>query len=73
MLTNKTAYVITTRGGVHKDQASDTQIPFIKNFLGFVGITDVNVIYAEGLNMGNGQRDDGLATARASIDKLLAA
>ena len=73
LLSNKTAYVITTRGGLHKDQPSDTQIPFIKNFLAFVGITDVRVIYAEGLNMGNDQRDTGLAEARASIDELLAA
>lgn len=73
LLTGKTAYVITTRGGQHKDKPSDTQIPFVKTILGFVGITDVHVIYAEGLNMGNGARDQGLADARQSINQLLAA
>lgn len=73
LLTNKTAYVITTRGGLYKDQPTDTQVPFIKLFLGFVGITDVKLIYAEGLSMGNDQRNTGLAEARASIDELLAA
>jgi FMN-dependent NADH-azoreductase len=73
LLSNKTAYVVTTRGGVHKDAASDTEVPFVKNFLSFIGINDVEVIYAEGLNMGNGARDKGLAEARKSIQDILAA
>ncbi len=73
LLTGKTAYVITTRGGQHKDKPTDTQIPFIKTILNFIGINDVHVIYAEGLNMGDGARDQGLADARQSINQLLAA
>jgi len=73
LLTNKTAYIITTRGGMHKDKSTDTMVPFIKNYLAFIGITDVNIIYAEGLNMGAESREAGLTTARASISALLAA
>ena len=73
LLKNKTAIIVTTRGGMHKGKDSDTQIPFVKNFLAFLGITDVKVIYAEGLNMGNGAREVGLSEAREHIKQILAA
>ncbi|MFC1747687.1 FMN-dependent NADH-azoreductase [Pseudomonadota bacterium] len=72
LLIGKTAYVITTRGGLHKDKSSDSQVPFIQNILGFIGIDDIRVIYAEGLNMGGDARDKGLAEARESIHQLAA-
>ena len=72
LLTGKTAYIVTTRGGIHKDQPSDTQVPFIENFLAFIGIDDVRVIYAEGLNMGEDAREKGLAAARQRIAQLAA-
>ena len=72
-LENKTAYVITTRGGQHKDQPSDTLVPYVKNMLAFVGITDVRVIYAEGLNMGGGAREQGIDSARQEIQQALVA
>lgn len=72
LLSGKTAYVVTTRGGLHKDQPSDSQIPFIKTILGFVGIDDVHVIYAEGLNMGDEYRDKGFADAQQTIEQLVA-
>lgn len=72
LLTDKKAYLVTTRGGIHKDSAQDTQIPFVKTFLAFLGLTDVEVIYAEGLNLGNGQREKGLETARQKIEAVAA-
>ena len=71
LLTGKTAYVVTTRGGLHKDKPTDSQVPFIKTILSFVGITDVHVIYAEGLNM-SGYREKGFAKAREEIARLVA-
>ena len=72
LLTGKKVYLVTTRGGIHKDSAQDTQIPFVKTFLAFLGLTDVEVIYAEGLNLGNGQREKGLETARKLIESVAA-
>jgi FMN-dependent NADH-azoreductase len=72
LLTGKVAYVVTTRGGIHKDASTDTQVPFLKNILGFVGIQDVHIIYAEGLNMGEEQREKGFAEAKQAIEKLVA-
>ena len=73
LLQDKKAIIVTTRGGLHRDQPSDTQVPFVKNFLQFIGIHDVDTIYVEGLNMGNGQREKGLMDAEQQIAKLLAA
>lgn len=70
LLKDKQAYVITSRGGIHKDQQSDTMVPYLRTMLGFVGIEQVEFIYAEGLNMGNGQREAGLASARKQIAQI---
>lgn len=52
LITNTRAIVITTRGGMHKDQISDQQIPYLKNVLGFLGMSDIQIVYAESLAMG---------------------
>jgi FMN-dependent NADH-azoreductase len=67
MVTGKKAYVVTTRGGMHLGTARETQTPHIATFLGFIGITDVTFIYAEGLSMGEAAMDSGLANARQAI------
>ncbi len=67
LLDNTKVYVITTRGGLHKGQPHDTQVTFIKTFLGFIGLTDVEVVYAEGLNMG-GQRETAIQAAEQVIN-----
>ncbi|WP_136680003.1 NAD(P)H-dependent oxidoreductase [Neptunomonas sp. XY-337] len=53
LIESKPVLLITTRGGMYKDTASDHQIPFVQQFLGFIGLTDTRVIYAEGLAMGD--------------------
>jgi len=73
LLTNKKTYLVTTRGGVHKNKETDTLIPFVLNFLKFVGLDDVEVIYAEGLNLGGDSRQKGIDEARNNIQSLIAA
>jgi FMN-dependent NADH-azoreductase len=63
-------YVITSRGGIHKGQASDSETAFLRTMLGFLGIDTIEFIYAEGLNMGDGQREAGLNAARQQIQQL---
>lgn len=70
LLNNKKVYLVTTRGGVHKDQPSDTQMPFVKTFLAFLGLTNVETIYAEGLNMGDEMRNAGIDSAKQVIEAL---
>jgi len=52
LITNTRAIIVTTRGGAHKDQISDQEIPYLKNILSFIGINHVEVVYAESLAMG---------------------
>jgi FMN-dependent NADH-azoreductase len=71
LLKGKTVYVVTTRGGVHRNQASDTVVPYLRNVLAFLGMTDVHFVYAEGLAMGPEAEAQGIADAQAQIAGLL--
>ena len=70
LLKNKPVYVVTARGGIYKDTAMDTQTPFLKMILGFIGLTDVTMIHAEGLNMGDEAKAAALSAAAAEIAAL---
>jgi len=70
LLQGKKVYVVTARGGIHRDQPADTMVPYLRTVLAFLGITDVEFIYAEGLNMGPEAQANGLAQARAQIEQL---
>jgi FMN-dependent NADH-azoreductase len=70
LLTGKKVYAVLTRGGVHRDRPSDTQVPYLRNVLGFLGMTDVEFVYAEGLNMGDDAQAAAIASARAEIARL---
>jgi FMN-dependent NADH-azoreductase len=72
LLTGKKVYVVATRGGIHRDLPSDTQVPYLRQVLGFLGMTDVEVIYAEAQGMGPEASERGIAEARAQIDALFA-
>jgi len=71
LVTGKTLYVVTTRGGVHRNQQSDSEVPHLHTYFQFLGFTDIRTLYAEGLNMG--QREQQFAEALANIDQLVAA
>jgi FMN-dependent NADH-azoreductase len=73
LLKGKTVYVAFARGGRYRGTAADTQTPYLKNVLGFLGITDVRFVYAEGLNMGPDAAAQGFADAQADIEAALAA
>ncbi|WP_426194918.1 FMN-dependent NADH-azoreductase [Massilia sp. DWR3-1-1] len=72
LLTGKKVYVNLSRGGIHRDGASDTQVPYLGTFLGFLGMTDVSYLYSEGMGMGPDAVAQGQAQANAQIDAVLA-
>ena len=72
LLQGKQARVFATRGGRYAGSASDVQTQYVRNVLGFMGITDVDFVYADGLSMGDAARADGLARARAALKRLAA-
>jgi len=73
LLKGKMVYAVLTRGGFYRDQPADTQAPYLKQVLGFLGMTDVRFIYAEGLAMGDEAAQRALASAREQIGQVLAA
>ena len=72
LLKGKKAYIAFARGGKYRGTEADTQVPYLKTILGFLGITDVHFIYAEGLNMGEEATKQGFAEAEADIAAALA-
>lgn len=72
LLKGKKVYVALARGGRYRGTDFDTQVPFLKTVLGFLGISDVHFVYAEGLNMGEAAAQQGYAEAEAEIARLVA-
>jgi FMN-dependent NADH-azoreductase len=71
LLTGKKAYVFAARGGIYEGTPRDTQTAYVRDFLAFLGITDVEFVYAEGLAIGDAQRQAALAGARSRIEDLI--
>lgn len=67
LIEGKKAIVITTRGGIHKDSPTDNVTPYLRTVLGFVGITDVEFVYAEALNMGEDFAAKGISEAQSQL------
>lgn len=70
LLAGKKAYVFATRGGAYAGTPRDTQTAYVRDFLAFIGIADVEFVYAEGLAIGPAQRESSLAQASAAIQNL---
>jgi FMN-dependent NADH-azoreductase len=73
LVTGKRAIILTSRGGIHKDTPSDLLVPYLNLFLGFIGITDVNYVFAEGFGYGPEVASKAQTDAKASIDSIVAA
>lgn len=73
LVRGKRVVVIFSRGGVYSDgpaQAMDFQTGYLRGVLGFIGITDVEFVAAEGVAFGEDSARDAIAKAE---DQLLAA
>jgi FMN-dependent NADH-azoreductase len=72
LLTGKKAIVVATRGGLYAGTALDTQTAYVRDFLRFIGIEDVEFVYAEGLAMGEEPKARALAKAHETIRGITA-
>lgn len=70
LVEGKRAVILAARGGQYAGTEMDSQTPHLKGMLGLIGITEVDVVFAEGLNMG--KRDAAIEEARQAIDGLVA-
>lgn len=73
LLKGKKVFVALTRGGLYRNTPADTQVPYLRTVLGFLGLTDVEFVYAEGLAMGAESEQAALASARQQISELATA
>jgi FMN-dependent NADH-azoreductase len=77
-LTGKKVYVFAARGGVYardgvnEGTPMETQTNYVRDFLRFLGMSDVEFIYAEGLHMSPQSKQAALAKAEAEIARLAA-
>ncbi len=71
LATGKTVIVASTRGGMYSTsdagRAMEHQESYLQTVLGFIGITDVRFVRAEGLAMGDSARAQALSAAGREI------
>lgn len=72
LLRNKKVYVLAARGGAYQGTTLDTQTQYVTNFLKFLGMQDIEFVYAEGLAMGEEKAQAALAQVQTQIAKLAA-
>ena len=70
LLTGKKAVVFATRGGRYAGTPADSQTDYVRTILSFLGITDIEFIYAEGLAMGDPVKQEAIDTAHQKINQL---
>lgn len=73
LLNGKRAIILTSRGGIHKGTASDLIEPYLRLFLGFIGITDIEFVFAEGIAYGPEAANKAQADAKAALAEVIAA
>jgi FMN-dependent NADH-azoreductase len=73
LLKGKKVFVALTRGGLYRNTPNDTQTPYLQTFFAFLGMTDVQFVYAEGLAMGPDAEQSALASAYNQIEEALPA
>jgi FMN-dependent NADH-azoreductase len=72
LLAGKQVYVFAARGGLYAGTPMDTQTSYVRDFLRFLGMADVEFVYAEGLAISPESKEVGLAKAVAEIERLVA-
>ncbi|WP_312140035.1 FMN-dependent NADH-azoreductase [Pantoea septica] len=73
LVKGKRAVILSSRGGIHKDTPSDLLTPYVKLFLGFIGITDVEFVFAEGIAYGPEVATKATDEAKNAIKQIVSA
>lgn len=70
LLAGKRVRVFAARGGSYLGTDKDTQTAYVRNFFGFLGMADIEFVYAEGLALGDDHKAAALDFAHAEVDAL---
>jgi FMN-dependent NADH-azoreductase len=74
LVRGKTVIVAIAAGGIHAGQPTDFVEPYLRQVFGFIGVTDLHVVRADGLALSPEHRREALANALdGSRDLALAA
>lgn len=73
LVKGKRAIILTSRGGIHKGTQTDLVEPYLRLFLGFIGITDVEFVFAEGIAFGPEVATKAQEDAQAVLAQVVAA
>jgi FMN-dependent NADH-azoreductase len=73
LLTGKEVFVFAARGGLYAGTPKDTQTGYVRDFLTFLGMSDIEFVYAEGLAISPQSKELSLSKAQAHADRLAAA
>lgn len=72
LLQGKQVYVLAARGGAYAGTPGDVQTSYLKQVLGFLGLTDIEFVYAEGLAISAERKAQAEAAALSRIESLTA-
>ncbi|KQT53752.1 FMN-dependent NADH-azoreductase [Aureimonas sp. Leaf454] len=75
LVTGKKVFLASTRGGIYSQgpaAALEHQETYIRGVLAFIGLTDVTIVRAEGLNISADAKATAVAQAKAEIAALAA-
>ncbi len=76
LVIGKKVFIASTRGGVYTGDSPvaglDHQESYLRGVLAFIGLTDVTVVRAEGLNLGEDIKAAAIAHAKRQIEALAA-
>lgn len=67
---NKKAIIVIASGGVYTNTSMDFNEPYLRFILNFIGISDIQIIKAEGLSYPN-KREEALKNADNMIHNLI--
>ena len=73
LLEDRKVLLFATRGGNYLGTPKDTQTAYMQTFLNFIGLHDIEFIYAEGLALGGEASQQALASAEEKIEASIKA
>jgi FMN-dependent NADH-azoreductase len=75
LVTDKRVIIVSASGGIYSGEnaALDFQVPWLRNMLGFLGMTAVEVIRVEGTAFGPQAAEQALARAAAQAQEIVVA
>ena len=73
LVTAKKAYIVLASGGVYSEGPAaplNHAVPYLKSVLGFLGVTDVETVYIEGIAFGPEAVEKAIGAAQARATEL---